>query len=39
VDLVDVVVLALDAQLVRLEQDVGVGATGGRDEAIGGELD
>ena len=38
-DLVDVVVLALDAQLVRLEQDVGVGEAGGRDEAVGGQLD
>ena len=36
---VDVVVAALDAQLVRLEQHVGVREAGGRLEAIRGELD
>ena len=39
VDPVDVVVAALDAQPVRLEQHVGVGVAGRRLEAVGGELD
>src|SRR5262249_10346175 len=39
VRLVDVVVAALDAQLVRLEEDVGVRVAEGRLESIRGELD